>query len=237
MFKTDLKLQPQQRLYCMHSSPNVAILPSYFFTISFCMSNNKITVRPYKNNNNNPLPDTHIDPYSDCYMAYKCRLLVFLGDPTSIEKFQRCCNDIKIQHVVAITEYLWMSFPQSHTGRQGLTWQPDCVQAELNQGGGWERLCMERDPFVLTGLMWAWLEQLKEPVISVQEAKTLNPDNSDAQTVLNTLDQVSAHSLLIHISKTTARLQWIIYCLYCSKTLYTTILPSFWSLSRPLKKH
>lgn len=100
-----------------------------------------------------------------------------------------------------------MSFPQSHTGRQGLTWQPDCVQAELNQGGGWERLCMERDPFVLTGLMWAWLEQLKEPVISVLEAKTLNPDNSDAQTVLNTLDQVSAHSLLIHIRKTTARLQ------------------------------
>ncbi|XP_054464739.1 protein tyrosine phosphatase domain-containing protein 1 [Anoplopoma fimbria] len=68
-------------------------------------------------------------------------------------------------------------------------------QAELNQGGGWERLCMERDPFILTGLMWAWLEQLKEPVISVQDAKTLNPDNSDAQTVLNTLDQASKQTL------------------------------------------
>lgn len=71
---------------------------------------------------------------------------------------------------------------------------PNCVQAELNQGGGWERLCMERDPFVLTGLMWTWLGHLKEPVISIQEAKSLNPDNSDAQTVLNPLAQVSACS-------------------------------------------
>lgn len=66
------------------------------------------------------------------------------------------------------------------------------VQAELNQGGGWERLCMERDPFILTELMWSWMEQLKEPAISVQDAKTLNPDNSDARTVLNKLDKVSA---------------------------------------------
>ena len=68
------------------------------------------------------------------------------------------------------------------------------MQTELNQGGGWERLCMERDPFILTGLMWAWLEQLKEPVISIQEAKALNPYNTDAQTVLNTLEPVSAYS-------------------------------------------
>lgn len=66
----------------------------------------------------------------------------------------------------------------------------NCVQSELNQGGAWERLCMERDPFILTGLMWTWLEQLKEPVISTQDAKDLNPDNTDAETVLNTLEQV-----------------------------------------------
>lgn len=68
-------------------------------------------------------------------------------------------------------------------------------QAELNQGGAWERLCMERDPFILTGLMWAWLEQLKEPVISVQDAKALNPHNADAKTVLNTLDQAPKETL------------------------------------------
>ncbi|KAM3871772.1 protein tyrosine phosphatase domain-containing protein 1 [Diretmus argenteus] len=68
-------------------------------------------------------------------------------------------------------------------------------QAELNKGGAWERLCMERDPFILTGLMWAWLEQLKEPVISIQAAKGLDPDNTDAQTVLNTLDQAVKETL------------------------------------------
>ena len=75
----------------------------------------------------------------------------------------------------------------------------ECVQAELNQGGAWERLVMERDPFILTGLMWAWMEQLKEPVISVQAVKALNPENHDPQTVLNTLDQVRGNSVLIHI--------------------------------------
>ncbi|XP_029912231.1 protein tyrosine phosphatase domain-containing protein 1 [Myripristis murdjan] len=69
-------------------------------------------------------------------------------------------------------------------------------EAELNQGGAWERLCMERDPFILTGLMWAWLEQLKEPVISIQAAKALNPDNTDAQNVLNTLDQAPREALM-----------------------------------------
>ncbi|XP_024149236.1 protein tyrosine phosphatase domain-containing protein 1 [Oryzias melastigma] len=67
-------------------------------------------------------------------------------------------------------------------------------QGELNQGGAWERLCMERDPFVLTGLMWAWLEQLKEPVISAQDAKTLNPD-CDPETLLDTLDQAPRETI------------------------------------------
>ncbi|XP_035995123.1 protein tyrosine phosphatase domain-containing protein 1 [Fundulus heteroclitus] len=62
-------------------------------------------------------------------------------------------------------------------------------QAELNQGCAWERLCTERDPFILTGIMWAWLEQLKEPIISVQDANTLNPDVVDAKAVLSTLGQ------------------------------------------------
>ncbi|KAG7259638.1 hypothetical protein CRUP_032144 [Coryphaenoides rupestris] len=37
-------------------------------------------------------------------------------------------------------------------------------QEELNGAeGAWERLCAEQDPLVLSGLMWSWLEQLKEP--------------------------------------------------------------------------
>lgn len=85
---------------------------------------------------------------------------------------------------------------------------------------------MERDPFVLTGLMWAWLEQLKEPVISIQEAKTLDPDNSDAQTVLNTLDQVSAYSHIeSHKKKTTMNYTLHIVKHYISN--FTLILISF----------
>ncbi|XP_077403881.1 protein tyrosine phosphatase domain-containing protein 1 [Vanacampus margaritifer] len=72
-----------------------------------------------------------------------------------------------------------------------LTWQ-----VELNQGGAWERLCMERDPFILTGLMWAWLEQLKEPVICLQDAMALKPENTDAQAVLNTLGQAPKETLM-----------------------------------------
>ncbi|CAL8257910.1 unnamed protein product [Gadus morhua 'NCC'] len=69
-------------------------------------------------------------------------------------------------------------------------------QAELNHGGAWERLCMERDPFILTGLMWAWLEQLKEPAIDREAAESLDPKNTDSQTVLDTLDQAPRITLV-----------------------------------------
>lgn len=68
-------------------------------------------------------------------------------------------------------------------------------EAELNQGGAWERLCLERDPFILTGLMWAWLEQLREPVISAEVIKALNPKNNDPKTVLNPLNQGAKETL------------------------------------------
>lgn len=70
-------------------------------------------------------------------------------------------------------------------------------QAELNMGSGWEQqLCLERDPFVLTGLMWSWLEQLREPVLSVQAAMTLDPNNTKVHTVLNTLEQAPKQTLI-----------------------------------------
>lgn len=49
---------------------------------------------------------------------------------------------------------------------------------------------MERDPFILTGIMWSWLEQLKEPVVSLQEALALDAGNAHAHAVLGTLDKV-----------------------------------------------
>ncbi|XP_077459792.1 protein tyrosine phosphatase domain-containing protein 1 [Stigmatopora argus] len=85
---------------------------------------------------------------------------------------------------------LFLDGEQEHRNKV-LTWQ-----AELNQGGAWERLCMERDPFILTGLMWAWLEQLKEPVICLQDVISLKPVNNDAQTILNTFDQAPKETLI-----------------------------------------
>ncbi|XP_068453292.1 protein tyrosine phosphatase domain-containing protein 1 [Clinocottus analis] len=92
-----------------------------------------------------------------------------------------------VAHALAVN--LFLDGEEEHKNKV-LAWQ-----AELNQGGGWERLCMERDPFILTGLMWAWLEQLKGPVISIQEAKALNPNYSDAQSVLTSLDQAAKPTL------------------------------------------
>ncbi|KAM6977829.1 protein tyrosine phosphatase domain-containing protein 1 [Aplochiton taeniatus] len=69
-------------------------------------------------------------------------------------------------------------------------------QSELNLGGAWECLCTEQDPFILTGLMWAWLEQLKEPAISVQAVQALDPANTDPRTVLNTLEEAPKQSLM-----------------------------------------
>lgn len=67
------------------------------------------------------------------------------------------------------------------------------VQTELNsREGAWERLCMERDPLVLSGLMWSWLEQLKDPVISSEDVKALSEKkNVNPQNDLNSLEKVT----------------------------------------------
>ncbi|XP_077575226.1 protein tyrosine phosphatase domain-containing protein 1 [Stigmatopora nigra] len=90
----------------------------------------------------------------------------------------------------ALAVDLFLDGEQEHRNKV-LTWQ-----AELNQGGAWERLCMERDPFILTGLMWAWLEQLKEPVICHEDVISLKPVNNDAQTILNTFDHAPKETLI-----------------------------------------
>ncbi|KAI2659141.1 Protein tyrosine phosphatase domain-containing protein 1 [Labeo rohita] len=46
------------------------------------------------------------------------------------------------------------------------------LQSELSpETRAWERLCTERDPAVLSTLMWSWLEQLKEPVITKEDGQ------------------------------------------------------------------
>ncbi|XP_054634995.1 protein tyrosine phosphatase domain-containing protein 1 isoform X1 [Dunckerocampus dactyliophorus] len=100
-----------------------------------------------------------------------------------------CLKARRLLVAQALAVDLFLDGEEEHRNKV-LAWQ-----AELNQGGAWERLCMERDPFILTGLMWAWLEQLKEPVICLQDAKALKPENTDAQTVLDTLGQAPKETL------------------------------------------
>lgn len=63
---------------------------------------------------------------------------------------------------------------------------------ELNsREGAWERLSRERDPLVLSSLMWSWLEQLKEPVISREDIKALSEKKVDAHNSLDSLEKVA----------------------------------------------
>ncbi|KAM9813527.1 protein tyrosine phosphatase domain-containing protein 1 [Neosynchiropus ocellatus] len=70
-------------------------------------------------------------------------------------------------------------------------------QAELNsREGAWERLCLERDPLVLSAVMWSWLEQLREPVISCKDVKSLTAKNVNPQSALDLLDKGHRSTLL-----------------------------------------
>ncbi|XP_072553235.1 protein tyrosine phosphatase domain-containing protein 1 [Salminus brasiliensis] len=69
-------------------------------------------------------------------------------------------------------------------------------QTDLNYQGAWERLCLERDPFVLTGILWSWLEQLKEPILSAKDVQALDHPNPDPKTVLNALDRAPREILV-----------------------------------------
>ncbi|KAL0181080.1 hypothetical protein M9458_023486, partial [Cirrhinus mrigala] len=55
-------------------------------------------------------------------------------------------------------------------------------QTELNSREG-------ADPVVLSTLMWSWLEQLKEPVITKEDVETLAENRFNPQHALNSLDK------------------------------------------------
>lgn len=70
-------------------------------------------------------------------------------------------------------------------------------QTELNSREGvWEKLCKEREPLVLSALMWSWLEQLKEPVISCEDVAALSETNVNPQEALNSLEKSHRLTLL-----------------------------------------
>ncbi|XP_028848584.1 protein tyrosine phosphatase domain-containing protein 1 isoform X1 [Denticeps clupeoides] len=84
----------------------------------------------------------------------------------------------------------------SQDGEENHKQRVSAWQAELNCGAGvWERLCLEKDPFVLTGLMWSWLEHLKEPVVSLRDVLCLEIGEHNPHTILNRLEKASKETI------------------------------------------
>nr|XP_044985926.1 protein tyrosine phosphatase domain-containing protein 1 isoform X2 [Jaculus jaculus]XP_044985927.1 protein tyrosine phosphatase domain-containing protein 1 isoform X2 [Jaculus jaculus] len=70
-------------------------------------------------------------------------------------------------------------------------------QKELNsREGAWERICGERDPFILCNLMWSWVEQLKEPVITKEDMDMLVDRQADAAEALFLLEKGQHQTIL-----------------------------------------
>lgn len=62
---------------------------------------------------------------------------------------------------------------------------------ELNsRDGAWDKICTERDPFILCNLMWSWIEQLKEPIISTDDVDMLAKNCTESQDALYLLRKV-----------------------------------------------
>ncbi|KYO29839.1 protein tyrosine phosphatase domain-containing protein 1 isoform A [Alligator mississippiensis] len=67
-------------------------------------------------------------------------------------------------------------------------------QKELNsRDGAWDKICAERDPFILCTLMWSWIEQLKEPLISKEDVDMLA---KKSQATLNLLEKEQYQTIL-----------------------------------------
>ncbi|XP_062979454.1 protein tyrosine phosphatase domain-containing protein 1 [Elgaria multicarinata webbii] len=70
-------------------------------------------------------------------------------------------------------------------------------QKELNsQNGAWDKICAERDPFILSNLMWSWIEQLKEPLLNKNDVDVLAKNNIDSQEALKLLEKGKYHTIL-----------------------------------------
>ncbi|XP_058157435.1 protein tyrosine phosphatase domain-containing protein 1 isoform X2 [Dasypus novemcinctus] len=82
-------------------------------------------------------------------------------------------------------------------------------QKELNsRDGAWERICDERDPFILCSLMWSWVAQLKEPVITKEDIDMLVDRHADATEALFLLEK-GQHQTILCILHCVANLQAI----------------------------
>ncbi|XP_029899356.1 protein tyrosine phosphatase domain-containing protein 1 isoform X6 [Aquila chrysaetos chrysaetos] len=70
-------------------------------------------------------------------------------------------------------------------------------QKELNsRDGAWDKICTERDPFILCSLMWSWIEQLKEPIVSKGDIDMLAKNCTESQDALYLLRKEQCQTIL-----------------------------------------
>ncbi|NXP72064.1 PTPC1 protein, partial [Ramphastos sulfuratus] len=70
-------------------------------------------------------------------------------------------------------------------------------QKELNsRDGAWDKICTERDPFILCSLMWSWIEQLKEPIIPKDDIDLLAKNCTESQDALYLLRKEQCQTIL-----------------------------------------
>ncbi|NWR78604.1 PTPC1 protein, partial [Centropus unirufus] len=70
-------------------------------------------------------------------------------------------------------------------------------QKELNsRDGAWDKICTERDPFILCSLMWSWIEQLKEPILSKDDVDLLAKNCTESQDALYLLRKEQCQTIL-----------------------------------------
>ena len=67
-------------------------------------------------------------------------------------------------------------------------------QLDVNEDAGstYRNLSKEQDPHVVAGLLWEWLDHLKEPVLHPQDMPQMLEHSSDPHTGLSMLEKVSS---------------------------------------------
>ncbi|NXC34060.1 PTPC1 protein, partial [Campylorhamphus procurvoides] len=82
-------------------------------------------------------------------------------------------------------------------GEEEVKQKVEIWQKELNsRDGAWDKICTERDPFILCSLMWSWIEQLKEPVISKDDVDMLAKNCTESQEALYLLRKEQCQTIL-----------------------------------------
>uniref|UniRef100_A0A8D0G602 Protein tyrosine phosphatase domain-containing protein 1 n=1 Tax=Sphenodon punctatus TaxID=8508 RepID=A0A8D0G602_SPHPU len=94
-------------------------------------------------------------------------------------------------------------------GEEEVKQKVEMWQKDLNsRDGAWDRICAERDPFILCSLMWSWIEQLKEPVLTKADVDLLAKNCAESQEALKLLDKGKYQTILC-----------ILHCVVNLKTL------------------